>query len=89
MNAVMWLLAGGVMGWLAFTALRINVARGLVMSVIIGAMSAYFGGSVLAPLLGSTAHAPGEFNLFGLVMATAFSAACIFLADVIYHRFEV
>ena len=89
MNAITWIIAGGLMGGLAFTALRINTERGLVMAVVIGAMSAYFGGSVLAPLFGGAPPVSGDFHAFGLVMAAAFAAACIYVADVVHERFGV
>ena len=89
MNAITWIIAGGLMGGLAFTALRVNSERGLVVAVIIGASSAYFGGSILAPLFGGPPPAPGDFHAFGLVMATAFAAACIYVADVVHERFGV
>ena len=57
------------------------------MSVIIGAMSAYFGGSVLAPLFGGAPPVSGDFHAFGLVTATAFAAACIYVSDVVHERF--
>ena len=89
MNTVTWLLAGALLGWLAFAALRINTARGLIVAVIIGAISAYFGGSVLAPLFGSAPPAAGDFNAFALVMAAAFAAGCIYATDILYERFGV
>jgi uncharacterized membrane protein YeaQ/YmgE (transglycosylase-associated protein family) len=89
MNAITWILAGAAMGWLAFTALRINTSRGLIVSAIIGAGSAYFGGSVLAPLFASAPPVAGDFNAFALVLAAAFAAGCIYVSDVVHDRFGV
>ena len=89
MNAVTWMISGAIMSWLAFIILQVNSSRGLVVSVVIGAMSAYFGGSVLAPLLSSVPHTAGEFNPFGLATASAFAAACIVITGVVHDRFGV
>ena len=38
MNIVMWILAGGALGWAGFRLLGINEQRGTIASIIIGAM---------------------------------------------------
>jgi uncharacterized membrane protein YeaQ/YmgE (transglycosylase-associated protein family) len=89
MNPVMWLLAGAALAWLAFSYLNVNSARGLVMALVIGAISAYFGGSVLAPLFSDAVHAAGEFKPFALLVAAASAAACLLITDMVYDRFGV
>ena len=89
MNTVIWLLAGGILAGIAFATLKMNNARGLIVSIVIGVMSAYFGGNVLAPLFGSASQAPGEFAPFALLVASASAAACLLVSDMIYERFGV
>lgn len=89
MNTIFWLAAGGILAWIAFVALRMNNGRGLVISVVIGAMGAYVGGSVIAPLLANGPPVAGAFALFPLLVASASAAACLLATDMIYDRFEV
>lgn len=89
MNTVIWLLAGGVLAWIAFVTLRMNNARGLIVSIVIGGMSAYFGGNVLAPLFGSASAVPGDFAPFALLIASATAGACLLISDMVYERFGV
>jgi uncharacterized membrane protein YeaQ/YmgE (transglycosylase-associated protein family) len=89
MNTVTWLLAGAILGWLGYTALKANVSRGMVLSIVIGAMSAYFGGSVLATLFTNTASAAGGFSPFALLTACATAGACLLISDMVYERFGV
>ena len=63
MNVVIWIVAGGVVGWIACTALHLNVSRGLVASVTIGIIAAFFGGHVLAPIFGATVGETGAQSL--------------------------
>jgi uncharacterized membrane protein YeaQ/YmgE (transglycosylase-associated protein family) len=86
MNAVLWLVAGAILGWVAFEILRANIARGMIVSMVIGAMSAYFGGSVLAPLFAHSIRGAAGFSLFALGTAIVFSAACLLVSNLVAER---
>jgi len=88
MNTVIWIAAGAMLAWLAFSYLKMNTSRGLVVAIVIGALGAYFGGSVLDPLFSSAASA-GEFRPFALIVAAATAAACVLVTDMVYERFGV
>ena len=65
MNVMMWVIAGGVLGWVGFAIMGVNERRGVVISVILGVVGGFFGGNVLAPMLGaSTGPAIGNMDLF-------------------------
>ena len=76
MNIVMWILAGGALGWAAFTLLGINKERGTIGSIIIGAMGALIGGQ-LAPLMSSSPIVSGDFNVQALFIAAISASACL------------
>ena len=86
MNVALWLGAGGVLGWFGYAYLDKNVARGLVVTAIIGAAGAFFGGHVLAPIFGSAAAA-AEFTPFALFIACASAIGCLMMSDMMYERF--
>jgi uncharacterized membrane protein YeaQ/YmgE (transglycosylase-associated protein family) len=87
MNVVIWIVAGGVVGWIASTALHLNVSRGLVASATIGIIAAFFGGHVLAPIFGATVGETGAFSPFALLVAAATAAGCLTISDMMYERF--
>lgn len=89
MNVAMWVLAGGLLGWIGFSILRANAERGMVISIIIGAVGGLFGGNVLAPMLGALTDAPNDFNLFSLVIALASAAGCLVIGNLVSDRFSV
>ncbi len=89
MNLMLWLLAGGFAGWAGFRFFRANAARGLLMSMLIGTCGAYFGGSVLAPMLGDSTLLPDAINPIALLMAIACAAVCLTVGDMIARRFSV
>jgi uncharacterized membrane protein YeaQ/YmgE (transglycosylase-associated protein family) len=89
MNIAMWVLAGATVGWIAFAYLRFNATRGLVISVIIGAVGGFFGGNVVAPMLGAVTDTPNVFNMFSMVIAVAAAAGCLAIGHLLSKRFGV
>ena len=89
MNTIVWILAGAALAWLAFSYLDYNRGRGLVIAIVIGALGAYFGGSVIAPILGHGAGGSGEFMPFALVVAAATAVGLVYLGEFGYERFGV
>lgn len=89
MNIAMWVLAGGILGWIAYAHLKANEERGMVISVIIGAVGGLLGGNVFAPMLGAVTDAPNDFSLFSLVIALASAAGCLVIGNLLSKRYGV
>jgi uncharacterized membrane protein YeaQ/YmgE (transglycosylase-associated protein family) len=89
MNIAMWVLAGGVLGWVGFARLKVNEQRGLILSVIIGIVGGFYGGNVLAPMLGAVTDTPNDFSLFSLVIASASAAGCLAIANLLSTRYRL
>ena len=89
MNIAMWVLAGGVLGWIGFAYLKANEERGMVISVIIGMLGGFLGGNVLAPILGAPTETPNDFNMYSLLIAMASAAACLAIGNLASKRFGV
>lgn len=87
MNIMLWIAAGAAVGWIACAGLKRNASRGVVISIIIGIAGAFFGGDVLAPMLGSAAGEGGAFMPFAMVVAIATAVAFVSLGDMMYERF--
>ena len=89
MNIAMWVLAGGVLGWIGYAILNVNRERGMVISIIIGVLGGFFGGNVLAPMLGASMETPNDFSLFSMVIALASAAGCLAVGNLVSNRFGV
>jgi uncharacterized membrane protein YeaQ/YmgE (transglycosylase-associated protein family) len=88
-NIVMWVLAGGALGWAGFTLLGINEQRGTIVSIIIGAVGGLIGGKVLAPMMSSSAVVSGDFSVQALFIAAVSASACLVIGNMVEHRFGV
>ena len=89
MNIAMWMLAGGIIGWVGFAYLGFNELRGVSVSTVIGMVGGLLGGKVLAPMFGAAAAVPGDFSMMALMVALAGAAACLAAANMVHNRFGV
>ncbi len=61
----------------------------MIVSIVMGVMGGFVGGKVLAPMLGSSAIVPGDFNSLALFIAVMSAAACLAIGNLIHNRFGV
>ncbi len=88
MNTIIWLVAGGLLGWFAYSALRMNAAIGRFAAVTIGAVAGVLGGKQVAPLFSGAELAPGGFSPSALFFAIATAAAILLAAHLISARWR-
>jgi uncharacterized membrane protein YeaQ/YmgE (transglycosylase-associated protein family) len=79
-NFVIWLIVGGILGWLASIVMRTNGQQGMILNVVVGIVGAFVAGLVLTPLLGIGTINQNNFSLPGLLVS--FVGAIILLAVV-------
>lgn len=89
MNIAMWVLAGCVIGWAGYAHMGANKERGMIFSIVIGAVGGFFGGNVLAPMLGAVTDTPNIFSPFALLVAVASAAACLAIGNLLSKRYGV
>ena len=69
MNPMIWLLVGGVLGWLASIETGTQGRRGVAINVATGVVGALISGGLLSSPFGPDAIRSGEFSVAGLVVA--------------------
>ena len=84
MNFIIWLIVGGVIGWLASIAMKTNGQQGLFLNVIVGIVGAMLGGWVISPLVGVGTINQDNFSMPALLVS--FVGAVILLAIVNFIR---
>ncbi len=90
MNIMIWLAAGAAVAWLSIAVLHINKNRGLIPTLIIGALGAIIGGQTFAPMLSSTVtETEIGFNPFALVVALATAIACLVISNMLSKRYGI
>jgi uncharacterized membrane protein YeaQ/YmgE (transglycosylase-associated protein family) len=69
MNIIIWLVVGGLSGWLASKFMDIGGEQGILRDVVIGVAGAVLGGWFLTPLLGVATINQSDFSLPSLVVS--------------------
>lgn len=80
MNLVIWLVVGGLIGWVASLIMRTDAQQGIVLNVVVGIVGALVGGWVISPLIGVATINQSDFSLAGLLVSLG--GAVILLAIV-------
>ena len=69
MNFIIWLIVGGVIGWVASILMGTNRQQGILLNVIVGIVGAFVGGLVLTPLFGIATINQNNFSMPGLMVS--------------------
>ena len=48
MGIIMWLVVGGVIGWLASMIMRTDAQQGIFLNIIVGIVGAFIGGLIIS-----------------------------------------
>jgi uncharacterized membrane protein YeaQ/YmgE (transglycosylase-associated protein family) len=83
-NFIIWIVVGGVLGWLASLIMKTDAQQGILLNVIVGIVGALVGGWMLAPLLGTGTINQNDFSLMSLLVSLA--GAVVLLALVLLLR---
>lgn len=84
MNLIIWLIVGGVIGWLASMLMKTNDQQGMFLNVIVGIVGAMLAGWFVSPLVGVGTINQNNFSLPALLVS--FVGAAILLAIVNLFR---
>ena len=84
MNVIIWLVVGGLIGWLASRIMNTDAQQGIGLNVVVGVIGALLAGWLITPLVGGTTINQGDFSLSGLVISLL--GAIILLAIVNLFR---
>ena len=84
MGFIIWLIVGGIIGWLASLVMRTDAQQGTLLNIVVGIVGAFIAGLVLTPLFGINSINSGNFSLPALLVSLL--GAIILLAIVNLFR---
>ena len=84
LNFIIWIIVGGVIGWLVSMIMHTNGSQGTIIDIVVGIVGAFIAGLVLSPLLGVGTINDGNFSLGALLVSLL--GAVILLAVVKMFR---
>ncbi len=80
MGIILWLVIGGVIGWLASIVMRTDGSQGIFLNIVVGIVGAFLGGWLIGPLLGAPSINSGVISIGSLLVS--FLGAVVLLAIV-------
>ncbi len=83
-NFIVWLIVGGVLGWLASLVMRTDAQQGIFLNIVVGIVGAFLAGLLITPFLGVGTINQNDFSLSGLLVS--FVGAVILLGIVNLFR---
>ena len=80
MDLIIWLIVGGIVGWLASVLMHTDARQGIFLNIVVGIVGAALAGFFISPLVGLPTINQGVFSLGSLVVSLV--GAVILLAVV-------
>ncbi len=69
MNFIIWIVVGGIIGWLASLVMKTDAEQGMILNIVVGIVGALLGGWLLAPLFGTGTINQNDFSLGSLLVS--------------------
>jgi uncharacterized membrane protein YeaQ/YmgE (transglycosylase-associated protein family) len=79
-NFLVWLIVGGIIGWVASLIMRTNAQQGLLLNIVVGIVGAFVAGWLLTPFFGVGTINQSNFSV--PAMLVSLGGAVILLAIV-------
>ena len=69
MNLILWIIIGGILGWIASLIMRTNAQQGRFLNIVVGIIGALVAGFLLTPLFGIGTINQNNFSLPALLVS--------------------
>lgn len=54
MGIIIWLIIGGICGWLASLIMKTDGQQGIILNIVVGIVGAFIGGWLIGPFFGTS-----------------------------------
>jgi len=68
-NFIVWLVVGGLIGWVASMIMRTNGQQGIVLNVVVGIVGALLASFIVTPLIGGAPITSGVISIQSVVVS--------------------
>ena len=83
MNLIIWLVVGGLIGWVASLIMKTDAQQGMFLNIVVGVVGALLGGWLLSPMLGAGTVNQGDFSLMGLLVSLGGAIVLLFVVNLV------
>lgn len=69
MNIIIWLVVGGLIGWVASLLMGTDGRQGLLLNVVVGIVGAFLGGWLFSGYFGTATINEGDLSISGIIVS--------------------
>ena len=86
MSFILWLIIGGLIGWVASMIMGTNDKQGIFLNIVVGIVGAFLGGLLLAPLFGTGTINQYDFSIGSLLVSLLGAVVLLFVVGLFRRR---
>lgn len=69
MGIIIWLLVGGLVGWVASLIMKTDGSQGIILNVVVGIVGAFLAGFFISPLVGISTINQNALNIGSILVS--------------------
>ena len=69
MNIIIWLIVGGLIGWVASMLMGTDGRQGLLLNIVVGIVGAFLGGWIFGGYFGSSTINQGNLSFNSIIVS--------------------
>jgi uncharacterized membrane protein YeaQ/YmgE (transglycosylase-associated protein family) len=86
MNVIVWLVVGGLIGWVASRIMHTDAQQGIILNVVVGVIGAALAGWLLSPLVGMSTINDNNLSIPSLFVSLVGAVALLAIAHLVRGR---
>ncbi len=86
MNVIVWLVVGGLIGWVASRIMHTDAQQGIILNVVVGVIGAALAGWLLNPLVGVSTINDNNLSIPSLLVSLVGAVALLAIAHLVRGR---
>jgi uncharacterized membrane protein YeaQ/YmgE (transglycosylase-associated protein family) len=83
MNLIVWLVVGGLIGWVASLIMKTDGQQGIFLNVIVGVVGAILAGWFISPMVGVGTINQNNFSLPSLLLSLVGAAILLAIVNLV------
>lgn len=86
MNFLLWIIIGGLIGWIASIIMKTDAQQGIFLNIVVGVVGAFLAGILLAPLFGTGTINQSNFSLPSLLISLVGAVVLLAIVNLFRRR---
>ena len=83
MNFIIWLIVGGLIGWVASLIMKTDAQQGMFLNVVVGIVGAFLGGWLISPLVGIGTINQDNFSFPAMLVSLVGAIVLLFIVKMV------